>query len=438
MNDEKLVYNIIGCLLIIPFLIGVHNLYVSWAYPGDTWFNWEHGRISLRLFTSSIAVVAIVFIWVIFRMRITMLNHQEKYTLQLRNKENECSKKIRDLEKDFQSKLNFQTTINKELEKVLKSKTPLRHVAALVADFETAIYEKDVKYLRYKPRPARHAADIVSAIKNSYYQSLEKYKVIQYEYEFILKLFPEIKTYIDVEESIVQMAQFSSIKEVNDNIDRVRLWINDEEYKQLSVDERNQLALDKYKNRKKTKWEIGIEYELYIGYLLREGKAPFNKRYDVIQFGELNGLQDLGRDIIAETYEYGKGKTIYVIQCKRWSDEKLIHENAICQLFGTTMEYQIKRGSHANWNYVPVFISTTELSDMAKEFARRLNVMVLRIPMGDYPMIKCNINGLQKIYHLPFDQQYHNTQIKNEGEFYAFTVAEAVSKGFRRAMRHFN
>lgn len=33
-------------------------------------------------------------------------------------------------------------------------------------------------------------------------------------------------------------------------------------------------------------------------------------------------------------------------------------------------------------------------------------------------MIKCNIgtNG-EKIYHLPFDQQYYRTEIKKAGEF---------------------
>jgi hypothetical protein len=53
-------------------------------------------------------------------------------------------------------------------------------------------------------------------------------------------------------------------------------------------------------------------------------------------------------------------------------------------------------------------------------------------------MVKCNINPQtgEKIYHLPFDQQYDRVMIGNvEGEFYAETVAEAESRGFRRAFR---
>ena len=90
-----------------------------------------------------------------------------------------------------------------------------------------------------------------------------------------------------------------------------------------------------------------------------------------------------------------------------------------------------------NCDFEPIFITTTELSDMAKEFANQLGVTPMKIPMGEYPMIKCNNNNGERIYHLPFDQQYHRTEIRNEGEFYAWTVKEATSKNFRRAMRHF-
>ena len=54
-------------------------------------------------------------------------------------------------------------------------------------------------------------------------------------------------------------------------------------------------------------------------------------------------------------------------------------------------------------------------------------------------MIKCNINPRtkEKIYHLPFDQQYDKIIIgNNSGEFYAKTVKEARKKGFRRAFRY--
>ena len=57
--------------------------------------------------------------------------------------------------------------------------------------------------------------------------------------------------------------------------------------------------------------------------------------------------------------------------------------------------------------------------------------------MGNFPRIKCNVNNNEKIYHLPFDQQYDRTKIENHNEFYAYTVKESVDAGFRRALRFY-
>lgn len=83
------------------------------------------------------------------------------------------------------------------------------------------------------------------------------------------------------------------------------------------------------------------------------------------------------------------------------------------------------------------FVTSTSLSDTAIKFANALGVKVIEEkPLEKYPLIKCNVGTSgEKIYHLPFDQQYDRTLIKNQGEFYASTVNEAESKGFRRAFR---
>lgn len=106
------------------------------------------------------------------------------------------------------------------------------------------------------------------------------------------------------------------------------------------------------------------------------------------------------------------------------------------QLYGTKVEYQI---SHPDFfsKVHAVFVTNIDLSDMAMKFANQLKVQVLKVQMGTYPVIKCNINNGNKIYHLPFDQQYDRTEIKYPGEFWATTVKEAALKGFRRAHRHF-
>lgn len=53
-------------------------------------------------------------------------------------------------------------------------------------------------------------------------------------------------------------------------------------------------------------------------------------------------------------------------------------------------------------------------------------------------MLKCNVSRRtgEKIYHLPFDQQYDRTLIEEErNECYVETVAEAEKLGYRRAFR---
>jgi hypothetical protein len=59
-------------------------------------------------------------------------------------------------------------------------------------------------------------------------------------------------------------------------------------------------------------------------------------------------------------------------------------------------------------------------------------------PLADYPRIKCNIARRtdERIYHLPFDQQYDSTVVEpTRGECYVATAREAEVLGFRRAWR---
>lgn len=334
---------------------------------------------------------------------------------------------IRDLKKTIELKDDQL----KYYDILIKERNPFSVVSDLVADVYTIIYEEDKRYLRNKSRPAYTAAEIVSQLKKKTHAYIADYKSMLYKYEFLLSTFPELKRYVDDEEALLSLSKVDNYSEFKENRDCCRDYLTDEEYKSLSVIERNQLALDRYKKKPKSNWTVGMLYEMYIGHLLHD-------QYDVVQFGIINGVEDLGRDIIAKKkYPFGK-ETIYIIQCKNWSATKEIHENVVCQIFGTTMEYEIKNKKTLNQEIVPVLCVTTRLSQTAQIFAERLGVKVYVKPMGDFPMIKCNINNGQKIYHLPFDQQYWRTKIEKPGEFYAWTVEEATKKGFRRALKHLN
>ena len=334
--------------------------------------------------------------------------------------------RITQIEAVAQRRINQANEQRDMMHSILNSQTPFKDVGKMVADFENVVFEEAENHLRFKPHPAEVAADTVKAMKSISRDNVALCKEMLYKYEFLLSVFPELKQYVDDEQALLSLAKHGTIQDVSDGYDRVLDYVPKDEYNKLSTIERNQLALDRYKRRDKSDWEIGAEYEMYCDYILRK------RGFATIDYGIRYRLEDLGRDIIAS-----KDGVVYIIQCKRWSTNKLIHENVICQLYGTTIEYKIKNREDSLFhdNVVPVLYTTGILSDMATEFAKRLHVQVVREPMGDYPMIKCNINNDKKIYHLPFDQQYYSTHIKNSGEFYAWTVQEAESKGFRRAMR---
>lgn len=292
-------------------------------------------------------------------------------------------------------------------------------LAQQIADIE---YEYDfaaAAYLEHKKHPAKKAADEVKAIAAEKRALKAENKVLTYQINFYEQLFPWLADF--KEESIPDaLAAVSDIPAYD--YDTVRNWISPAEYQRMDSANRNQLALDRWKNKKKSAWEIGICYERYVGYLLEE------KGYRVKYFGATMGLEDMGRDLIAD-----KDGTTLVIQCKRWAKEKTIHEKHICQLYGSVA---VLASQNPGKTYKGVFISSTSLSDVAKMFAEYSNISVVEnLELADYPLVKCNISkGGEKIYHLPFDQQYDKINIqKDERCRYVSTTKEAEKLGFRRA-----
>lgn len=373
------------------------------------------------------------------------------YTIRVFSNYPKLKEKIKELEDVIKSKnndirlksyeINSLNQQVKDLKAIMGNKEPFSIVSSLMADALTLVYDNEAKYMRNKTRPAFTSAQIVSQLKEKTRKYIEDYKNMQYRYEFMLSSFPEIKQYIENDTELLNIAEYVSYSDLQDNRDRSRDYLSDDEWKKLTVTQRNQLALDRYvQKRKKSNWAIGRDYEMACAYSLRK------KGYSVEMHGIEKRLGDLGRDLIAMRFDktlfetnYSSGE-ILVIQCKCWNRDFPVRENVLMQLYGTTVAYQIenKKILGTGIKVVPVLMipSFTKLSEMAVCFAEVLGIRISRQEFIEFPRIKCNINVNSKIYHLPFDQQYDTAQIKNPGEFYAFTVAEAESKGFRRAMRH--
>ena len=304
-------------------------------------------------------------------------------------------------------------------------------LARAYADYSQLRLLQEATNLENKPHPARISAERVRAIARERRIIEEKLRIAQATIEYYQDLFPFLEEFLDeTEDDLLRRVLSRNIEEpvrdVGDiGIDPVRVYLSPEEYRSLSTAERNQRALDSYGAGHKSKWQVGRDYERYIGYLHE------TDGYNVYYQGILEGYDDMGRDLIA-----CKDAESIVIQCKRWSQHKVIHEKHVCQLHGTVVKYKL---DHPNEHLFAMLYTTTKLSDRAREFAEYLRIGIAEeFALQDYPLIKCNVSRRtgEKIYHLPFDQQYDRVLIEEErNECYVRTVAEAENLGYRRAWR---
>lgn len=303
-------------------------------------------------------------------------------------------------------------------------------ITSLYSDFMLIQYSITSRYLKLKSHPAKKEATRINDFRIQSKIHLEQYRHMMYKYEMLIQLFPELTNYVDDFDTIKQLDDLNNLDTIKEEFDRVQLYISKEEYRKLNLNQRNQLALERYIIGQKSKWQIGRDYELYCGQLYEK------ENWKVEYIGMEKKLQDMGRDLIAI-----KGNNHQIIQCKYWAKEKLIHEKHITQLFGTSIVYGMDKPKEVK--VIPTLITNIQVSESARKFAEKLEVIIKEnIPIAEFPRIKCNVgrdeNGHPTyIYHLPFDQQYDRTKINQEEEFYAFSVEEATNKGFRRAFKYF-
>lgn len=297
-------------------------------------------------------------------------------------------------------------------------------LAKLRADAYETAEAQWVEYLKSKNRPAMQKAfEVGSIIHGTLRQARMAAKQAEYQVHFYESLFPWLLDY----KELPPIEAFSYTQgegaPPEDEAAVIRHYLSPEDWSTLSETERYQLVLDRYIARNKTSWEVGIEYERYIGYLCEK------RGYGVIYNGARTKLEDMGRDLVLQR----EGEVI-LVQCKRWASEKTVHENHVFQLAGSVFEYQYQ---HPEISVSGVLVTSTKLSDVANRCAVSLGIQVYpNVPFQEYPRIKCNIGrDGSRIYHLPIDQQYDNVVISAAGEFYVTTVAEAEAAGFRRAYR---
>lgn len=300
-------------------------------------------------------------------------------------------------------------------------------LADFIAESHEALDRVLEDHLRTKKVPAHKAAEAVKEIRREKRQLLSKVKFLEFQLRSYEEYFPFLEDYrAAILDETVSLSNGQDNLQAIEDADPVVHFMSSHEYARLPPVQRNQLALQRYLDRSLSNWELGRLYERCIG----QGYECSGWR--VVYEGAIKGYEDFGRDLICS-----KGNTVRIVQCKCWSKDKVIREKHIFQLFGTTILY---RNKHRGKEVIPEFCTTTALSPQAQEVATALGIEVRYEPLNkQYSMIKCNINPATKerIYHLPFDQQYDRVVIGNQpGERYVMTTEEAERLGFRRAFRH--
>lgn len=346
--------------------------------------------------------------------------HQQQLADYIRRREQERKRIEEEIDND---RSIAQAFVEAEIER-FRGLLPVN--GKLTEAYINALFYADERVLRlYKARSSITAADTISGYGKETRELRHRIKDLEYL----------LSEYWSIDEEIGEKEDFESAE---DDEDATYFFISDEEYRNLSRVERNQLALDRYLRRRHNKRWIGRMYERYIGYHYE--KSGYDVQYRGIELG----LQDGGIDLICRKHD-----ETFVIQCKNWRKDSTIYEKHICQLYGATKYYALVQSrvdgpslfdslDEVDWvNAKPIFATTTKLDGHAEEVAKCLGVDMLPKPMDkNYPMIKCNINSQgEKIYHLPFDQMYDKVKINKPGECYVRTVAEAEALGFRRAKR---
>lgn len=272
-------------------------------------------------------------------------------------------------------------------------------------------------------------------------------KEIQVRVDFLIKCTLQMKFYhilhcyclqkiLENKKAFCRQEYNAAVQQCNQEIHEYEKTTSLEEYKQLrgfiseweffhmSQPARNQLALDRYNKRRKNEFDIGLEYERYIGYLYEM------QNYEVRYHGAINKFKDKGIDLYAISK---KKKEVIVIQCKRWGKSSIVRENVLLELSGSAKFAQTK---FPKKQIRPVLYTTTSVSKDALAIAEKLGIEVFEnFDIQEYPLIKCNISETgEKIYHLPNFQRYDTIFITpSKGDFYTATVEEATSFGFRPA-----
>ena len=215
------------------------------------------------------------------------------------------------------------TEANVAIEQLAKEKS--QGFPWLASAYDDYLNIKDMameNHLRHKQHPAAKKADDYRQISKERREAVKAAKVSKYLIDYCRFLAPWLDEYIgmDAEEldKIIKDIH-SSWEKIEEEFDEeVKRQTGPRKWEALTPTERLQRKLDWYWGKpNKTNWQIGRDYERYIGYLYEQ-----NGWY--VYYHGKKGYEDLGRDLVCK-----KGKSVEIVQCKYWAKERTIHEKHV-------------------------------------------------------------------------------------------------------------
>ena len=252
--------------------------------------------------------------------------------------------------------------LENEMKVINSKKQSFPYIAKIISDYYADLCLMDSDEMRNKKSPALKASDKLSIYAQQIKKWSRRAKLAEHRLTFLENVFPWL---VEFEEAppAVACTTVQKIDKSDTGYQHYRNWLSAIEYENLTPAERNQLSLDRYKRRHKSSWEAGIDYERFVGYQYEM------QGFKVSYVGATRGLEDMGRDLVAK-----KHGVTYIVQCKRWHEEKTIHENHIFQLYGTTILYKM---DHPKENVRSLFITTADFSETAKQVADYLSIHLI-------------------------------------------------------------
>lgn len=200
---------------------------------------------------------------------------------------------IKELNQENKELLGIIDGREKAIQKIISEKSlGFPWLANAIAEFYRFPDIEIDNYLMTKKHPAYSSAEALREISAEKSVLRKQLKIAQNFVNYYETLFPWLTEYVG--ENLDELLESVKIgkQESNSETDPVLKYIPYAEYEKLSTMERNQKALDRYLSSRKKPYEIGRDYERFIGYSYEVD--GFKVEYTGIE----KGLEDLGRDLV--------------------------------------------------------------------------------------------------------------------------------------------